>query len=211
MFTLGVYSGCRHWVSTLGEGASLWVYSVVASLGGWSGWLLCGGYTWVWLPGYSLSGCPWMSGWVVAGGCLVEWLHVVAWSSGCPQRGMQEHREGPEEYCRCSYFVLSLPSDPCMLVASCTSWRRFLQLHRAHGDVRGVCVGAGAVAGQALRRLQPDNWQVLRPLPRQGQDAQRSVGRRAAHPALLQMRRQPRGVPLLPRRRLVFPRASPLN
>ena len=43
------------------------------------------------LLGYWLSGCPWLSGWVVAGGCLVKWLPVVAWSSGCPQRVMQEH------------------------------------------------------------------------------------------------------------------------
>ena len=50
----------------------------------------------LWLPGYWLSGCLWLSGWVVAGGCLVKWLPVVAWSSGCPQRVMQEHREGAE-------------------------------------------------------------------------------------------------------------------
>ena len=32
----------------------------------------------LWLPGYSLSDYLWLSGWVVAGGCVVKWLPVVA-------------------------------------------------------------------------------------------------------------------------------------
>ena len=64
-----------------------------------------------------LSGCKWLSGQVIARGCLVKWLFLKV---------MQEQRVGAEECInlqiifnswRCVYFVSSLPSDPRMLAA----------------------------------------------------------------------------------------------